>query len=146
MCLEEVASDDYSSALISASCFEEELPVSSECSLMCGAHEFYDFTMRQCVTCHSSCRSCVAGDSSSCTSCNSAHYLSFPSSLSVGSCSPKASSSLAFSLYLSNDSLIIGDGNSNQSRDGSTSNPFVSLPDALRKADELTAPYSGASV
>ena len=40
----------------------------------------------------------------------------------------------------------INDGRSDQNREGTEANPFINLMDAIRKADELAAPYFGSSV
>ena len=41
---------------------------------------------------------------------------------------------------------MINDGRSDQSRAGSPTDPFTNLMDALRKADELSAPFSASDV
>ena len=47
---------------------------------------------------------------------------------------------------MTNDFSVINDGKSDQSRTGTELDPFINLMDAITKADELAAPYSGQSV
>ena len=49
-------------------------------------------------------------------------------------------------LYVSNSYIFILNGLLNSERNGSDSNPFVNLRDALVKADEIAAPFSGHNV
>ena len=49
-------------------------------------------------------------------------------------------------MFVTNLFSIINDGRSDQSREGTETDPFTNLVGAIRKADELAAPYSGSSV
>ena len=49
-------------------------------------------------------------------------------------------------VFVTNLFSAINDGRSDQIREGTETDPFTNLMDALRKADELAAPYSGSSV
>ena len=49
-------------------------------------------------------------------------------------------------MFVTNLFSAINDGRSDQNREGTETDPFINLMDAIRKADELAAPYSGSSV
>lgn len=62
-------------------------------------------------------------------------YLSLNEQSSTqGSCIDKTQSGVNFRIFVTNDIQVIGDGNSNQSRDGSPGNPFIDLRDAIARA------------
>ena len=101
-----------------------------------------------CELCHSSCRSCATGDQAFCLSCHSGYYLSgIPGGAPHGTCLPKTDSDGNTSvIYLSNSDTFTEDGRLNSQREGTETNPFVNLRDALVKADEVAAPFSGHHV
>lgn len=49
-------------------------------------------------------------------------------------------------VFVSNVQSVISNGKSNSERDGSLSNPFIDVRDALAKANELASSHSNAAI
>ena len=115
---------------------------SGECSLFgCSAGYFRSSSAKECSQCDAACSECSGPSSSECLACPSSHYLNKLNG-QAGDCHAKTTEPTppGFELFVFHTAVFSAD------TDGSLARPFLDLRDALRRADELAARFTAASV
>lgn len=93
------------------------------------------------LECNIACDECVSSGADSCTSCKPGYYLNYiDTQKSYGTCLKANNNASSQSLYVTptrtNDYKA-------QTQEGTQSKPFQELQDALAKAEEKCAPFTG---
>ncbi len=81
-----------------------------------------------------------------CHSCKRGDYLDRQTDERAGECLAKREVRSLHSLVVSNVISVIENGNHSDSRDGTPTNPFIDMRDALKKAQELAGPFTRVAV
>ena len=118
--------------------------LSGECTLFgCPAGYYRSSAAKQCAQCDGTCSECAGPSPSDCLACPSTHYLNIING-QAGDChektTPSNSSESTFQLYVSANATFLAD------TDGSMAKPFLDLRDAIRRSDELAAPFTSATL